>query len=302
MNDIELIRDVLLNYPQHYIMYRGGSGGEFLVDLISEYSHKFSKIKQDQKSVTSLNRTQLQLPEFYQIVSMVGTDTADINDLIFDIQKLHIIKNINIEESASNAIAFLTKSDRIPILRTHFSRSLYFNKHNTHMILIDTPDWYAYREILLFLKTNKTLECTSRKEIEDVFRYELETASNTDRLNDAIDWVVKNNISSISNIHAEVIAATTIPFADILCESPAQVFKKYNHIDNSFLDYYNFYEPKLRNQVNTIEYSKFFNKGYLEDMFDISSSEFHDKLIKWHENNLKLMEQHDFDITPYILL
>lgn len=301
MNDIELIRDVLLNYPQHYIMYRGGSGGEFLVDLISEYSHKFRKIEKDRKSATSLNRTQLHLPEFYQIVSMVGTDKADINDLIFDIQKLHIIKNINIKESASNAIDFLTKSNRIPILRTHFSRNLYFNKHNTHMILIDTPDWYAYREMLLFLKTNKTFECTSRKEIEDVFRYELETSNNTDRLNDAIDWAVKNNISLISNIHAEVIAATNIPFTDILRESPAQVFKKYNHIDNSFLDYYNFYEPKLRNQVNTIEYSKFFNKGYLEDMFDISSSEFHDKLIEWHENNLKLMMEHNFDTTPYIL-
>ena len=43
MIELDVIRDVLCNYPQHYLMYRGGSGGEFLSDLISEYSDMFRK-------------------------------------------------------------------------------------------------------------------------------------------------------------------------------------------------------------------------------------------------------------------
>jgi len=305
MNNFELIRNVLLNYPQYYLMYRGGSGGEFLTDNISEYSSKFRKIAQSQKSTTSLNRTHLTLPIFYQMVSMVKTKTNNLDDFISDIERLHKIKCIDIKQSTDDAISFLLIDDAIPIVRTHLSRNSYFNKQNTHMILVDTPDWYNYREILLFLKTNKTYQCTSRKEIEDVFKYEIDTSINNlkahTRLLDSIDWAVKNNIISISNVHAEIIAATNIPFSDIFIEDALQLFKKYNHVDNSFLDYYNFYEPKLKNQVNIIEFSKLFNKGYLEDMFDIESNEFHDKLIDWHKNNLKLMSNNGFDISPYIL-
>ena len=56
----------------------------------------------------------------------------------------------------------------------------------------------------------------------------------------------------------------------------------------------------MKNQVNIIKYSNLFDKGYLEDMFDIESDDFHTKLIQWHNDNLKLMSDNEFDISRYV--
>ena len=42
--DKELIQHVLHDYSRYYLLYHGGSGGEFLSYLVSEYSSKFRKI------------------------------------------------------------------------------------------------------------------------------------------------------------------------------------------------------------------------------------------------------------------
>jgi hypothetical protein len=51
--------------------------------------------------------------------------------------------------------------------------------------------------------------------------------------------------------------------------------------------------------IEIVKYSKIFQKGYLENMFDIESDEFYEKLIQWHEKNLALMNKNGFDISPY---
>jgi hypothetical protein len=290
-------------------MYRGGSGGEFLTELISKYSNKFRNVDQSIISKnTSNNRTEILFPVFFKIVSTTRTKTADLNDLILDIQKLHHLEKIDITQSTNEAISFLTSDSRPPLIRSHLSRNSYFNKSNAHTILIDTPEWYAYREMLLFLKTkNAPLHFTSRSELENIFKYEISCAFNNlpahNRLIASMDWLMDNKITTIYDIHIEIVATINIPFsfADIFYKTPLEIFKQYNHINNSFSDHYNFYEPKLRNRVNIIEYSKLFNKDYLEDMFDIKTDEFHTKLIQWHNDNLNLITQNGFDIAPYIL-
>lgn len=310
MIELDVIKDVLCNYPQHYLMYRGGSGGEFLSDLIAEYSSKFRKFDHNRKQVIKhTNRTLLQLPSFYQSVSAVRTRSTNFDNFLMDIYNIHKFNNIDIYTSVNDAISFLKENTSPPLFRTHVSFNPYFTKLNAHMLLVDTEHWYDYKEILLFLKAHTPIKCNSDLELTNVFNYELGSSVNNtvvhNLLNNALEWTIKNNIKTLSSIQIDTVKLMaldpTITFEDIFYNTPLDVFKKYNHIDNTFLDYYNFVEPKMKNQVNIIKYSNLFNKGYLEDMFDIESDEFHTKLINWHDDNLKLMTRNEFDITPYIL-
>jgi hypothetical protein len=309
MTDLELIQDVLCNYPQHYLMFRAGSGGEFLSDLIAEYSDKFRKFDPKRKQVIKhTNRTLLQLPFFYQSVSAVRTRSTNFDNFLMDIYNIHKFNNVDIQTSVDNAISFLKEHASPPLFRIHISFNPYFTKHNSHMLLVDTEHWYDYKEILLFLKAHTLIECNSDVELTNVFNYELGSSINNavthNLLNNALDWTIKNNIKKLSSIQIETVKLMaldpTITFDDIFYNSPLDVFKKYNHINNTFLDYYNFVEPKMKNQVNIIKYSKVFNKGYLEDMFDIESADFHTRLIQWHDDNLKLMLENKFDISQYV--
>lgn len=309
MIELDVIKDVLCNYPQHYLMYRGGSGGEFLSDLIAEYSGKFRKFDPKRKQVIKhTNRTLLRLPSFYQSVSAVRTRSSNFDNFLMDIYNIHKFNNIDIHTSANDAIAFLKEHTSPPLFRTHISFNPYFTKHNAHMILVDTENWYDYKEILIFLKAHTPIECNSSIELTNVFNYELGSSINNvvvhTLLNNALEWTIKNNIKTLSSIQIDTVKLMaldpTITFEDIFYNTPLDVFKKYNHIDNTFLDYYNFVEPKMKNQVNIIKYSNLFDKGYLEDMFDIESDEFHTKLIQWHDANLKLMLENKFDISRYV--
>lgn len=310
MTDLELIQNVLCNYPQHYLMYRGGSGGEFLSDLIAEYSDKFRKFDSSRKEVnSSINRTSLRLPFFYKCVKMVQTRSNRFDDLITGIYNIHKFNNVDIRTSTNDAISFLTEHTAPPLFHVHISINQHFTKHNSHLLLLDTAHWYNYIDILLLLKTQSPIVCNSNEDLINAFKYQLgASVNNADTyklLNDALEWAIQNNIKTLSNIQIDTIPLMTmdpsITFDNIFCNSPVDVFKKYNHINNTFLDYYNSIEPRVRDSTNIIKYSNLFNKGYLEDMFNIKSTDFHAKLIHWHDDNLKLMTRHEFDITPYIV-
>ena len=310
MTDLELIQDVLCNYPQHYLMYRGGSGGEFLSDLIAEYSDKFRKFDSSRKKVNSTtNRTSLQSPFFYKCVKMVQTRSNSFDDLITGIYNIHKFNNVDIRTSANDAVLFLNEHTAPPLFHVHISISQHFTKNNSHLLLLDSSHWYNYIDILLLLKTQYLIVCNSSEELIDAFKYQLGASINNATtyklLSDALEWTIQNNIKTVSNIQIDTIplmaSDPSITFDDIFCNSPVSVFKKYNHVNNKFSDYYNNIEPKVRDSTNIIKYSNLFNKGYLEDMFDIESDDFHTKLIQWHDDNLKLMTRNEFDIAPYIL-
>ena len=310
MTDLELIRDVLCNYPQHYLMYRGGSGGEFLVDLISQYSDMFRKFNPNHRFVNSnTNRTSLQSPFFYRCMKMVQTRSADFDDLVTGVCNIHKFNNVDVSTSIKEAASFLKENTATPLFHIHISFNEYFTKKNSHVILLDTDYWYNYIDILLMLKTQFPMVCKSDTDLIEAFKYQLGASINNEvtykLLSNAVEWAKQNNIKTVSNIQIDtvlsMISNPDITFDDIFYNSPVDVFKKYNHINNNFSDYYSNVEPKMRDSTNIIKYGEIFNKGYLEEMFNIESDEFHSKLIQWHDNNLKLMERNEFDITPYML-
>jgi hypothetical protein len=318
MTDEELIKRALIDYPVYYLMYPGGTGGEFLSNLISSYSNKFRSSVSKKITVTDKNRTSVWLVPFFQTVSSCRLKRPigilnGIDELVLAIKEQHNFLNLNIKESTDQAIAYLTKEENPPLLRCHVSTNSYFHNNNTYLILPDNVKWHEYKEILIFLKAliNKHY-CPTDKEKIKFFEYDLSSlTSNPDLFNlhnSALDWVIKNNITDLYEIQLVVIRNShhvvelTASFDEIFNTDPVTLFKKYSDIMCKFGVEYEYNFNRLNDKViSVIKYSEIFKKGYLENIFDIDSDEFHKKLIEWHEKNLELMSTYDFDTTPYIL-
>lgn len=319
MTDEELIKHALLDYPVYYLMYPGGAGGEFLSNLISIYSNKFRSKISDTIFVNNKNRTSVRLLPFFQVVSSCRlkrpTDIVNrVDELIKVLIEQHTFLNLNIKESTEQAINYLSKEEKPPLLRCHVSTNSYFHNNNTYLILADNKKWHKYKEILIFLKAllNKHY-CPTDKDRIRFFEYERSSSIGDLEMfnlyNDALEWTIKNNITDMYEIQLDVIKhkyllknEITASFDEIFNTDPVSLFKKYNHIMCKFeAEYKHLYDRSKDKVIDIVKYSKIFKKGYLEKMFDIESDEFHEKLIQWHEKNLELMAKYEFDTTPYIL-
>jgi hypothetical protein len=300
-------------------MYPGGTGGEFLSNLISIYSNKFRSKVSDTIFVNDSNRTSVRLLPFFQIVSSCRlkrpTDIINgVDDLINVLREQHTFLNLNIKESTEQAINYLTKEEKPPLLRCHVSTNSYFHNNNTYLILADNKKWHKYKEILIFLKAllNKHY-CPTDKDRIRFFEYERSSSIGDLKMfnlyNDALEWTIKNNITDMYEIQLDVIkhkyllkAEITASFDEIFNTDPVALFKKYNHIMCKFeAEYKHLFDRSKDKVIEIVKYSKIFKKGYLENMFDIELDEFHEKLIEWHEKNLELMSINNFDYTEYKL-
>jgi hypothetical protein len=310
MTDEELIKRALLDYPAYYLMYPGGTGGEFLSNLISIHSSKFRNKVSSHVNQNNNNRTHVFLLPFFQIVSSSRTKSLEFDDFVTAIKKQHNFLNYDIKEKTDEAIKYLNEDSKPPLIRCHVSTNSYFQKNNTYVILADNNKWHSYKEILLFLKALKNKHYCPTIEIKrKFFEYELSSSTNDIKLhnlyNSALDWVIKNDITEMYEMQLDVIKCSidlNVTFAEIFKTNDDALFKKYNHIICDFESQYKYLYPKFNNKVITvIQYSKIFKKGYLENIFDIESDEFHEKLLNWHERNLELMSKNGFNYNEYKL-
>ena len=309
--DKELIQHVLHDYSRYYLLYPGGSGGEFLSYLVSEYSSKFRKIN-NLVTQKKINKTIISLPIFFQLLSLLNSKNCIIDNTVEELYNVFLFKKVNIKEVIEDAKSFLKSDIKPPLLRCHQSLSLYFTNKNSYTILVDNDLWWEYAKILSFIKTgNSVYTIDSNQDIDQAFSYMLATATaanankSINLLNNAKDWVIKNNIKNIYLNQLDLIryvmpVDSTLTFEKIFYSTPAELFKKYGSIGNNFYEYENFRQAAIE-RGNAIKYSNIFTKGYLENIFDITSDNFHVELISWHERNLALMGEYEFDPTPYIL-
>jgi hypothetical protein len=314
MNDDELILKALCDYPIYYFMYGGGAGGEFLSNLISNHSKKFRNNASSNVTVTLQNRTLVRLPNFFHVVYHCNLNYASsMADLIDVLKTKHNFLGYSIKDSVIQAIDYLKQDDKPPLIRCNILSNSYFNEKNTYLLCADTEKWYSYAGNLLFIKDSSiTFYCQTENDKIKFFEHERSRYINDAKIsglfNDALDWVIKNNITIMYPIQLDVIAYMqhdkTITFAEIFKSSPIALYNKYFYkIMGNFEAYSNYQIPSLKERgVTIINYSKIFVKGYLEEMLDIEyDSEFHGQLIAWHERNLSLMSENGFNPSPYIL-
>lgn len=312
MNDDELILNVLSKYPVYYLMFRGGSGGEFLTNLISKYSTKFRKNGFTNISVTAENRTLIELPSFFHLVNHCNiTSESPMSDLIEVLKAKHDFLKYDLKKSINEAITYLNQDEKPPLFRCNILSSSYFTKDNTYLLLADDEKWYRYIGTLLFLKDPGVEHyCQNDQDRIKFFEYDrcryINDTELSTLLKDGLDWVLKNKVSKICGMQTDTITYMrydkSITFEEIFNSTPIDLYNKYFYkIMGNFERYSNYQIPSLRQRgVTIINYSNIFTKGYLEEIFDIDyNSEFHEQLIDWHEKNLSIMDAFGFDSTLY---
>lgn len=309
MTEEESIKHVLCDYPIYYLMYKGGSGGEFLSNLISEYSSLFKKYPKANLHVDENNRSFVKIPKLFQLVGADKSMTQVSDPIDTLIHKIKKNAGKDLKYIVQDSIRYLNSDSKPPLFRCHLSTNKYFGK-NTYLILADNEHWHDYAQSLLFLKVaNKLYSCTTDSEKIKLFEYELEAVNNPKTyqcLIDGREYIIKNKINAVYEQHLFTIQL--MPFVPeltleyIFSTDPIELHKKYYKFQNSYKDIYQIFEPIYsKNNSTIIQYSNIFQKGYLEKIFQIDSDEFHIELLKWHEKNLELMSKYNFEYTKYKL-
>lgn len=308
MGDENLIKSVLDDYPQYYLIYRGGSGGEFLSYLISKYSPNFRKIN-TKKLVTDINRTHIHLPNFYESLSRVRSNSLTQTDLITELLTQLKNRNENVLNVTQEAVNFLKSDINPPLIRCHMTTNPYFNMNNSYWVLADNEVWHNYAGILLFIKSlNAVNTINSIDDIQKIFTVHLDGSANDSKrykiIKNGMNWAIQNDVKNIIDIQLAIIAwgmdlDNTLTYKEIFNYSPIEAYKKYAQL-HSYNEYVNFNQT-IVDKGNLIRYSNLFVKGYLEEMFSIDSNDFHNELIEWHNKNLDLISEFNFDTTPYLI-
>lgn len=291
----------VINREQYFLMYRGGAGGEFLSNLISENSTKFRNYDSSSYS-PGLNRTQISLPKFYQCLTSVKCKTQSNDDLVRKMMKSHQLNDFNIFESINEAHAFLD-SGPPPLIRIHYTFSDCFNLSNTWIIVQDESKWFDYTSNLLCLKSG--IRKLDREEVKGVFYYRLsEIPERKQKVDQALEYIEKNNIKTLYGIQYEPLFCDPnildISFDELFNTDPVELIHQYGKFfDQPYEEFYSLTMKRINNRMNVIPFSKIFEKGYIENIFGVERDLSKD-IKDWHDKNLALLSQHGFEIDKYL--
>jgi len=317
MDHKQEIKNILFNNPQHYLMADGGEGMEFISTLISKYSTKYWK---NESLITDKNRSHVKLPWFYTILSNMITYDSSIPKMIDDFHNLliehtayankdgsewHTPEDIDI--CINNVKTFYNTIDKPPLIKTHFSNSDYFTKENTFFIYPDEYKWFQYKWHMWYIKVwNGELNSADFDWVfhtrKTMFLLQGKSCSAYDRLlklvkDNKMEDMLEGYIAylDLADPDIDLEGYLDIPMSELYRRAVLDLPKKYNRWVGNLKSMNTF------DKVNVIEYSKVFKKGYLEDMFEISSDNFNDEMSKWHNKNLSVMEKFNLNTQPYSL-
>lgn len=302
-----------LSVPQSFFMFRGGSGGEFLTHQLGIFSNKFKNQKYDLIINQELNRTVLKYPEFYNIIiSSCPSDAPNYN--------LKKYNKIDIESSLATIFSqrynkqqlnvIFTEVDEYlkncknPLFRSHTIINQYFN-NKTYYLFQDKRVWFKYANILCSLKTTMSINMIKHHQETEKHRNSIEIF-NIDAYLEEINKlnVRKIPLLTVMSIFKREISKEFNSPRELINTSVKDLFNKY---ENKFYDNYenhvlqcNFVCNEFYN-YKQIDFSKCFNKGYLEDIFEINSNQFYYYFRTWHEKNLELMSARGFDFKEFVV-
>jgi hypothetical protein len=286
------IDDIFDQYTLHFLAYQGGSGGEFLISKIQQYSEIYNT-NTTSTTVESTNRTILQMNHFLSIIYFSRLHTGnlnDIKDLIFT--ELSRIANGNVDSIISMIDS--TKSIIVPnkanLCKLHLTSNSYFNKENTWSIYIDNKESFEYVCKLRYLKVFK-----NKWEIPSIVdNYKI----NFWQLGDKLDLLDKFSACTqhrcITEIEEIYVACMFIDHVfhdfdsidDLLLVPADELYLRYSKdLDDTYENRKDFLNDSTV-ATNRIHYSKIFEAGYLEDMFKITDSNFRRDLLEWHNKNM----------------
>ena len=268
-----------------YLMFRGGSGGEFLTSSIYKYSNRYKN------NITSLyqdntNKTVINYLRLFSEISNLPQQNISLTDLSTRISEQDITDAEVFLEAHKNLLVRLHYTNYEPIL------------NQSYFLLLDNEKWFDYAGLLVSFKN-----IYSKNEILEYFvlqdrKFGRKLQEKELLVEKVLNFMSDNNIDKISTIKLHLIHMLSSDVDKILESSISELYSKYRYfIHGDFEEYSKAMKQKPFKKI--INYSEIFKKGYLEEIFDINSPLFHEELMQWHENNLKLLAHNGVDIELF---
>lgn len=309
MDKIQKINRFLdLAKTQHWLQFPGGSGGEFFALLISNYSPHYESLG-DITMINSDNRTMTELPKFFKMLASVPSEKGTIDDLCTGIIRDCELLRLDLEQEMALAENFI--KDKKYLIRIHYTVNDYFGKHNSFAILPDNDIWLEYTSILKVIKAGGYRIDHGLATIY-FDEYTTKRGTNRDRYDRALNWMLDNGHKEIYFGHINCIEYMEEigSYKDVFNMSLVDIYNFFNNkIKTGFVPWSPVYWPEFINETREligdkfpiIEYTKIFQKGYLENMFDITDDTFNRDLLAWHDKNISLLESYGFDTDKFKL-
>jgi hypothetical protein len=286
------IDNIFDQYNLHFLAYQGGSGGEFLISKIRQYSEIYST---DNTSLTveSMNRTILLMNHFLSIIYFSRLNTGNLND-IKDLIFTELCRVANGDLNAVVSMIDDTTSILVPnkpnLCKLHLTSNSYFNKENTWSVYIDNKDSYDYISKLRYLKVFKNK--WSIDKIVDNYKINFwKLGDKLELLDQFSNWAQYKGITEVEEIYVACMFLDQVfsdfkNFNELLAVPADELYLQYaTDLDDSYENRKDFLDSATVN-TNRIYYSKILDNGYLEDMFKINDSNFRKDLLEWHHKNL----------------
>jgi len=293
------INDIFAQYQLHYLAYNGGSGGEFLITKLRQYSNIY-KTDADALRLDENNRTILHVTPFLSAIGFSRLDNGNIEDiknLIFKELLRVSAGDLNEAIKIINGTRPMLVTDKPNLCKLHLTTNSYFNKTNTWSIFIDNKESYTYINKLRFLKVfnNKS----SVDSIIDTYKMNFwKLGSKLTILDEFSTWSKSVGITEIEEIYIACMMSNYIfpdfkNFKELISSTTTELYCKYiNYLDGPYENNIQFFHDTTVN-TNRIYYSKLFEKGYLEEIFQITNDEFSKDLLEWHHKNLNAVSSLD---------
>lgn len=291
--DLELI----LNDKIKFLMFHGEAGQDFLLKNIYQYSNLYKENTNKPTFIDNPINSTIMLPGVFSYLQRVIIDPKD------NLTSIETLLENFIQQDESSYMLSMMYAQEPQLIPVNEMKRLFF-KNKTYFLLIDDERWMNYVNLLTCFKSDLNIGSPGYLSIIEKLQLNKSNKLLIDRLNTKINELVSNGTTTINKLYLysaveprllskSIDEIFNMPLKDLYALFPAMYGTYMHHI--------NIFKAYAEENYTVVKYSEFFNRGYLENIFEIDDSTFHDRLLQWHADNLTLLSSHGVDVAPFAL-
>jgi hypothetical protein len=276
-------------------MYNAGGGGETFIQLITKYSDRFKKMD-DTVTYSPTNRTMLKYPRLWEVLSTLRSPQCNLDTLAQKVIESCESQKYDVAAEIAAAESFLNDS-KPPLIKMHVSFNEYFNG-KTYLLVPDAEKWSRYSGNLSAIKMYAAP--IDEAHLDSTFANISINATDTQKRQLAATrkYIDDNEVRNVTlaQIEATIFDDTPMSCAEAFGMSAIAIIKQhsYDKFETPYKEFVASIPQSAKDNFTIIPYSKIFEKGYLENLFGITSPDFNLMIRDWHSTNVDLMNAHGF--------
>lgn len=282
-------------FPIDYMMYPGGTGGEFISAKINEYSRKYQRL--DYHTEPDLNRSIVSNTQMLSSITFCRSNTDDPDDIYRLMIKEMLERNETLEYSISKIYNLV--QNRKFMFRVHLASNPFFNTDNTWGLYTDKEEWWEYSNYMRHIKVYGRV--APKELVLDSLRLFFKlTDTEKARFEEFTSLLEERGMTTVKEGHAQIITNDKLfkevgDIKAVLEMSNLDMMPVFNLLYGKW-EIKSDVNKKMLKNVNVINLSEIFNQGYLSNMLDIAQEHaFLAELRNWHKTNVILMKRNGFD-------